>query len=109
VLPSPPSVDDDPARAWAVLSDAIQGTLDDPEVSAREFDMHAGHYRVDEAIATFYDVVGQGKSFGSSPAGQQIQTELQNAVASALLGTKAPDAALKDAQTAAMRAYNQAR
>ena len=63
----------------------------------------------DEAIATFYDVVGQGKSFGSSPAGQQIQTELQNAVASALLGTKAPDAALKDAQTAAMRAFNQAR
>jgi multiple sugar transport system substrate-binding protein len=63
----------------------------------------------DEAIATYYDVVAQGKSFGSSPAGQQIQTELQNAVASALLGTKAPDAALKDAQTAAMRAYNQAR
>ena len=63
----------------------------------------------DEAIATFYDVVAEGKSFGSSPAGQQIQTELQNAVASALLGSKAPDAALKDAQAAAMRAYNQAR
>jgi multiple sugar transport system substrate-binding protein len=63
----------------------------------------------DEAIATYYDVVAQGKSFGASPAGQQIQTELQNAVASALLGSKAPDAALKDAQTAAMRAYNQAR
>ena len=65
--------------------------------------------RFDEAIATYYDVVAQGKSFGASPAGQQIQTELQNAVASALLGSKAPDAALKDAQTAAMRAYNQAR
>ena len=63
----------------------------------------------DEAISTYYDVVAQGKSFGASPAGQQIQTELQNAVASALLGSKTPDAALKDAQTAAMRAYNQAR
>jgi multiple sugar transport system substrate-binding protein len=63
----------------------------------------------DETISTYYDVVAQGKSFGASPAGQQIQTELQNAVASALLGSKAPDAALKDAQTAAMRAYNQAR
>ena len=63
----------------------------------------------DEAIAAFYDVVASGKSFGASPAGQQIQTELQNAVASALLGSKTPEAALKDAQSAAMRAYNQAR
>ena len=62
-----------------------------------------------EAIATFYDVVGSGKSFGASPAGQQIQTELQNAITSALLGSKTPEAALADAQTAAMRAYNQAR
>ena len=62
-----------------------------------------------EAIATFYDVVGSGKSFGASPAGQQIQTELQNAISSALLGSKTPEAALADAQTAAMRAYNQAR
>jgi multiple sugar transport system substrate-binding protein len=62
-----------------------------------------------EAIATYYDVVAQGKSFGASPAGQQIQTELQNAVSSALLGSKPADVALKDAQAAAMRAYNQAR
>ena len=62
-----------------------------------------------EAIATFYDVVAAGKSFGASPAGQQIQTELQNAMTSALLGDKTPEAALADAQTAAMRAYNQAR
>jgi multiple sugar transport system substrate-binding protein len=62
-----------------------------------------------EAIGTFYDVVGSGKSFGASPAGQQIQTELQNAITSALLGNKKPEAALADAQTAALRAYNQAR
>jgi len=62
-----------------------------------------------QTIGTYYEVVGQGKSFGASPAGQQIQTELQNAVTSALLGTKAPEAALADAQTAAMRAYNAAK
>jgi len=62
-----------------------------------------------EAIGTYYDVVGSGKSFGASPAGQQIQTELQNAISSALLGSKTPEVALADAQTAALRAYNQAR
>ena len=60
-----------------------------------------------ETIATYYDVVSAGKSYGASPAGQQIQTEVQNAITSTLLGTKEPDAALADAQTAAMRAYNQ--
>lgn len=52
-------------------------------------------------------MAANGQSFGSSPAGQHIQTELQNAVTSALLGEKAPADALKDAQDAAMRAYNQ--
>lgn len=33
-----PSADDDPAAAWAVLRDAIQGALDDPEVAARVAD-----------------------------------------------------------------------
>ena len=63
----------------------------------------------DETIATYYDVVDKGRSIGASPAGQQLQTELQNAIVSVLLGTKEPDAALKDAQSSAMRAYNQAR
>jgi len=62
-----------------------------------------------ETISTFYDVVASGKSFGASPAGQQVQTEVQNAITSTLLGTKTAEAALADAQTAAMRAYNQAR
>ncbi len=62
----------------------------------------------DSAIATYYDVAASGQSFGSSPAGLQIQTELQNAVTSALLGEKSAEDALKDAQDAAMRAYDQA-
>jgi multiple sugar transport system substrate-binding protein len=62
---------------------------------------------VDQAIDTYYTVAANGQSFGSSPAGQQIQTELQNAVTSALLGEKSAADALKDAQAAAMRAYDQ--
>jgi multiple sugar transport system substrate-binding protein len=61
----------------------------------------------DQAIGVYYDVAASGQSFGSSPAGQQIQTELQNAVTSALLGEKSSADALKDAQAAAMRAYDQ--
>lgn len=61
----------------------------------------------DQTIDTYYTVAASGQSFGSSPAGQQIQTELQNAVTAALLGEKSPADALKDAQDAAMRAYNQ--
>ncbi|WP_431279388.1 ABC transporter substrate-binding protein [Leifsonia poae] len=67
----------------------------------------SGNAGFDKAISTFYDVVGSGKSFGASPAGQQIQTELQNAVSSVLLGNKSATQALKDAQASAMRAYDQ--
>lgn len=60
-----------------------------------------------ETIATYYDVAASGQSFGSSPAGQQIQTEVQNAVTSALLGEQSPADALAAAQEAAMRAWEQ--
>jgi multiple sugar transport system substrate-binding protein len=61
----------------------------------------------DQTIATYYEVAANGQSFGSSPAGQQIQTELQNAVTAALLGEKSAADALADAQAAAQRAYDQ--
>ncbi len=52
-VPTIPSVDEDPAGAWEVLDGAIQAALDDPQIAAREFDMRAGRYRVDDAVATF--------------------------------------------------------
>jgi uncharacterized protein (TIGR03086 family) len=52
-VPTIPSVDEDPAGAWEAVDGAIQAALDDPEISAREFDMQAGRYRVDDAVATF--------------------------------------------------------
>ncbi len=74
----------------------------------RTYVVPSGNAGFDKTIDTFYDVVASGKSIGTSPAGQQIQTELQNALQSALLGSKSPAAALKDAQSAAMTAYRQA-
>jgi len=59
-LPVGPSVDDDPAAAWAALDAGIQALLDDPVVSAMEISHpRAGTHRLDDAIATFFlgDVV----------------------------------------------------
>jgi uncharacterized protein (TIGR03086 family) len=52
-FPPGPSVDDDPAGAWEALDGALRGALADPEISAREFEMRAGRYRIDDAIGTF--------------------------------------------------------
>lgn len=68
----------------------------------------SGNAGFDQTIATYYDVLPAGKSLGASPAGQTIKTEVNNAVASALLGTKTPEKALAEAQAAAKRAFDQA-
>jgi uncharacterized protein (TIGR03086 family) len=53
-LPRGPSVDDDPAAAWKVISDGIQGVLDDPATASSEFSHDkAGHHRLDDAISMF--------------------------------------------------------
>ncbi|MFJ4045822.1 extracellular solute-binding protein [Microbacterium sp. NPDC089987] len=70
-----------------------------------EWVTESGNAGFDQVISTYYDVVDYGQSFGSSPAGQEIQNELNNAITAALLGDKSPEDALKDAQKAAMRAY----
>lgn len=67
----------------------------------------SGNTGFDETIKTYYEVLEGAKSQGASPAGQAIQTELQNAIAATLLGQKPPEQALSDAQAAAKRAYDQ--
>jgi uncharacterized protein (TIGR03086 family) len=52
-FPSAPSVDEDPVAAWVGVSDTLQTAVDDPDIAAREFDMRAGRFRVDDAVATF--------------------------------------------------------
>lgn len=59
-LPEGPSVDDDPAGAWANLDEGIQALLDDPVASASEISHpQAGTHRLDDAVAMFFlgDVV----------------------------------------------------
>src|SRR5688572_24282050 len=54
VIPTGPSVDDDPAAAWAAMSDGIQSLLDDADASATQISHPmAGTHRFDEAIETF--------------------------------------------------------
>ena len=54
-LPVGPSVEDDPAGAWAALSAGIQALLDDPAASATEISHpQAGTHRLDDAIAMFF-------------------------------------------------------
>jgi multiple sugar transport system substrate-binding protein len=80
-----------------------------PDQSIREqYVVESGNAGFDQTISTYYDVLDYGQSFGSSPAGQDIQNELNNAITAALLGDKTPEEALADAQEAAMRAYDNA-
>ena len=54
-LPAGPSVDDDPVAAWQVLTDGIQGVLDDPMAARSQFEHpRAGRHSVEDAIATFF-------------------------------------------------------
>ena len=52
--PRGPSVDEDPVGAWRVLTDWIQGLLDDPRIAASQFShSRAGQHSLEDAIATF--------------------------------------------------------
>src|SRR4051812_6353453 len=48
-----PSVDDDPAGAWAAVDDAVQAAIDDPAIAGREFDFGPGRFRLDAAVDMF--------------------------------------------------------
>jgi multiple sugar transport system substrate-binding protein len=65
----------------------------------------SGNASFDQTINAFYGVVNSGVSYGASPAGQQIQTALTNAIVSVCLGQKNAKDALSAAQSDAMRSY----
>ncbi|MDR1432374.1 MAG: extracellular solute-binding protein [Propionibacteriaceae bacterium] len=65
-----------------------------------------GNEGFDQTVSAYYDVVGFGTSFGSSPAGETIKAELSNALISYLSGDKDATKALADAQSAANSAYS---
>lgn len=100
------------ARADTIASEGgintglFTGSPEADEAVRDEYVTATGDAGFDQVIQTFYDVVGSGKTFGSSPAGQDIQNELNNAITATLLGDKTAEEALAEAQDAAMRAYD---
>lgn len=67
----------------------------------------SGDADFDQVIDTYYSILASSRSLGSSPVGQQVKQELDNAVVVALSGEKSTAQALADAQAAAMRAWSQ--
>lgn len=100
------TTEDDPSR-FGINAGLFTGSPEADQSIRDQYVIDSDFPGFNEAIATYYDVAASGQSFGSSPAGQQIQTEVQNAVTSALLGEASPADALAAAQEAAMRAYEQ--
>ncbi|WP_425462467.1 ABC transporter substrate-binding protein, partial [Miniimonas arenae] len=84
----------------------MTGSPDADAAIREQFVVPSGDAGFDQVISTYYDVLDYGKTFGASPAGQDILTELNNAVTAAMLGDKTPEQALADAQEAALRAYD---
>jgi multiple sugar transport system substrate-binding protein len=67
----------------------------------------SGNADFDQVIDTYYSILPNNKTLGSSPVGQQVSSELSNAVVVAMTGEKTTQQALTDAQTAAQRAWEQ--
>ena len=54
-LPTGPDVDEDPVRAWQVMSDAVQDLLDDPATQEKEYSSQfMGQVPLPQAIAQFF-------------------------------------------------------
>ncbi|RNE62195.1 extracellular solute-binding protein [Cryobacterium tepidiphilum] len=92
----------------AVFTGLFTGSPEADKVIRETYVKPSGNEGFDKTIATFYDIVSHGKSIGTSPVGQQVKSELQNALQAVLLGSKTPEKALADAQDQVMRAYDKA-
>ena len=95
----------DPGR---INTGLFTGSPEADQMIRDEYVVPTGSDSFDQIIETYYDVVGSGQSYGSSAAGLEIQTELENAVVAALNGEKTPEEALADGQAAAERAVDEA-
>ncbi|QCB93714.1 extracellular solute-binding protein [Cellulomonas shaoxiangyii] len=82
------------------------GSPDADQLVRDRWVVESGDPGFDQVIATYYEVLDYGKTFGASPAGQEIGNALNNAVTAVLLGDATAEEALADAQHAAQRAYD---
>lgn len=55
-IPAGPSVEENPAAAWAHTRDAMQDILDDPARANLEYDGHFGRTNLADSLATFYSL-----------------------------------------------------
>ena len=51
--PAGPSVEDDPAAAWAAARQAVQATLDDPELASLTYEGRFGRTTFEQGVARF--------------------------------------------------------
>ncbi|SDS93102.1 ABC transporter substrate-binding protein [Microlunatus soli] len=109
-------------EAWQQASDARQQTVTKTkaintglftgspvadQANRKQYVKPSGDADFDQVINTYYDILPQNRSTGSSAVGQSITDSLNNAVIVALSGDKTPQQALAQAQSAAMRAWDQ--
>lgn len=93
------------AEDGGINTGLFTGSPEADEMIREEWVVPSGDEGFDQVIATYYETLDYGATLGASPAGQEIQNELNNAITATLLGDKTPEEALGDAQEAAMRAY----
>lgn len=93
------------AKKGSINTGLFTGSPDADKAIRAQYVKPSGNAGFDQTISTYYDVLGSGVSVGSSPAGQDIQNALSNAITATLLGQKSAKQALADAQQSAMQAY----
>jgi multiple sugar transport system substrate-binding protein len=92
----------------AIFTGLFTGSATADKIITTQYQKSTGIAGFDSTIKAYEAGLANGVNLGSSPAGLQINTELQNAVVPALEGNKTAAAVLKDAQAAALREYNSA-
>ncbi len=91
-----PSVDDDPAAAWRVHSDAVQSLLDDPATAGKTLsDKHIGEVPLDRAVSRFYTTDVFMHTWDLARATGQDETLDSARCAELLAGMEPMDAALR--------------
>ncbi len=74
-----------------------------------QFVKPSGNADFDQMIKTYYEILPDNVTRGSSAVGQQIDQDIANAVSVALTGEKSPQQALADAQASSLRAWDQSK
>ena len=96
------------ATDGAFFTGLFTGSKTADKIIIDQYQKSTGNAGFDATIKAYEDSLQNGVNLGSSPAGLEINTELQNAVVPALEGGKTVKQALSDAQAAALADYKQA-